>query len=68
MENKDLETILNIHPDAEAFLLSAVTRLDLSTRIYYRLKKLSRTIADLSDSDEILLPHVAEALSYRVSN
>ena len=68
MENKDLETILNIHPDAEAFLLSAVTRLDLSTRVYYRLKKLSRTIADLSDSDEILLPHVAEALSYRVSN
>ena len=68
MENKDLEMILNIHPDAEAFLLSAVTRLDLSTRIYYRLKKLSRTIADLSDSDEILLPHVAEALSYRVSN
>jgi len=40
-------------------------RLNLSTRIYFRILKLARTIADIEGSADIKLPHLAEALSYR---
>jgi magnesium chelatase family protein len=39
--------------------------MNLSARAYYRILKLSRTIADLSDCDDILSKHVLEALSFR---
>lgn len=46
-------------------LRSAVERFHLSARSYYRLLKLSRTIADLTGSENILAEHVAESLQYR---
>ena len=38
----------------------------LSGRGYHRLRRLSRTIADLDDSESVQLAHVAEAISYRL--
>lgn len=46
-------------------LRDAVTRLRLSARGYMRVLKVARTIADLSESDTIEMPHLAEALQYR---
>jgi magnesium chelatase family protein len=40
----------------------------LSARVYFRLIKVARTIADLESSDEIKENHIAEALQYRVKN
>jgi magnesium chelatase family protein len=41
--------------------------MNLSARAYYRILKLSRTIADLELSENIELKHIMEALSYRRS-
>ncbi|ELW1717179.1 YifB family Mg chelatase-like AAA ATPase [Vibrio cholerae] len=50
--------------DAE-FLESALHRLGLSIRAYYRIIKVARTIADLQGEAQIARPHLAEALGYR---
>lgn len=41
-----------------------MSQLNLPVRAYHRIFKLSRTIADLAGSEEILFPHLAEALHY----
>ena len=65
MGNEDVEKYCILEPEADAFIKSAMERLQLSTRIYFRILKLARTIADLEGSEDIKLPHLAEALSYR---
>jgi len=44
-----------------------VDQYGLSGRSYHRLLKLSRTIADLDESEDIKLPHLAEAVQFRDS-
>lgn len=46
-------------------LHQAVDQMHLSARGYFRILKLARTIADLSEEKNILTNHIAEALQYR---
>lgn len=68
MKNKHIKIFCQLTPDANSLLQQAVVKYNLSARTYFRLIKVSRTIADLSDSSEIDQAHVAEALQYRVRN
>jgi magnesium chelatase family protein len=62
-----LEELCPLAPDAKALLVSAVEKLHLSARSYFRLIKVSRTIADLDESDMILKRHIAESIQYRIA-
>lgn len=65
MPSRLVRKICELSTASEALLKTAMTRLDLSARAYDRILKVSRTIADLGDSDTILPEHVAEAIQYR---
>jgi magnesium chelatase family protein len=52
-------------PDCEHLLRQAVDRLSLSARSVDRILRVTRTISDLSDSEELKVEHLAEALHFR---
>ena len=53
---------------SQELLKMAVNKFDLSGRSYDRVLKLSRTIADLQESETIQSSHIAQALQYRMNS
>ncbi|MGQ3480500.1 YifB family Mg chelatase-like AAA ATPase [Paenibacillus sp. TY11] len=54
-----------LEQNAAELLDQTMDALGLSMRAYDRILKLSRTIADLNESEKIMTSHVAEAIQYR---
>lgn len=65
MQAKDIREFCKLDNAGEELLKMAITKLGLSARAYDRILKVSRTIADLSNSDSIRPEHISEAIQYR---
>ncbi len=65
MSSRMLKEVCKLDAACSGLLKTAMERLNLSARAYDRILKVSRTIADLSHSENIRPEHVAEAINYR---
>lgn len=65
MTDRMLRKYCAIDEQTTTLLHNAMERLHLSARAYSRILKVARTIADLSGSENIQMPHIAEAIGYR---
>ncbi len=65
MTSKQLHEFVSVDEAGRRLLKTAMEKLGLSARAYDRILKVSRTIADLEESENIKTSHLAEAISYR---
>lgn len=65
LQGSALNEVCCVRAETLELLESAMDKLNLSARAYQRVLRVSRTIADLASADNVLAPHVAEALSLR---
>jgi len=65
MGPKDLVQFIHLDKEAEKTLMLAAERLGFSPRVYHRMIKVARTIADLEGSENITTNHILEAVEYR---
>ncbi len=62
---KELDDFAPLEENAAKLLAQAMERLKLSARVYHRIIKIARTLADLANESTIHSAHIAEALQYR---
>ncbi|NPA68507.1 MAG: YifB family Mg chelatase-like AAA ATPase [Chlorobi bacterium] len=65
MSSKMIRKFCITDSNGDNLLKNAMEKLGLSARAYDRILKVSRTIADLADSENIKPEHLAEAIQYR---
>ena len=62
---KLIKKYCKIDDNTKKFLKDAINKFNLSARAYDRLLKISRTIADLENQEDIKVSHIAQALQLR---
>jgi len=62
---REIENSCQLSTESARLLEQASQQLGLSARVYHRILKVARTIADLAAIDEITTQHISEAISYR---
>ncbi|MDO8728857.1 MAG: YifB family Mg chelatase-like AAA ATPase [bacterium] len=65
MSARDMVTLVTLDKESRKTLDLAALRLGFSPRVYHRMIKVARTIADLEGSEEIKNAHILEAVEYR---
>ncbi|MDO8565055.1 MAG: YifB family Mg chelatase-like AAA ATPase [bacterium] len=65
MSPRDLVSLIKLDKESEKTLNLAAERLGFSPRVYHRMIKVARTIADLEGSENITANHILEAVEYR---
>ncbi|CAG0989439.1 Competence protein ComM [Phycisphaerales bacterium] len=66
LSGKQLDVMAAMDESAMAMLGQAMTGLGLSARAYDKIRRVSRTIADMDDCEHIRNEHVSEAVQYRL--
>ncbi len=65
MSNQDINRFCKIDKESKALMETAFVKLGLSARASYRILRVARTIADIENSEDIKIEHIAEAIQYR---
>jgi len=65
MAPKEIQSMVEMDAECQEFMELVATRLNLSARVFDRLLKVARTIADLAGSEPVLKTHLSEAVQYR---
>ncbi len=65
MPSRMVRELCEIDQAGTVLLKTAMQKLQLSARAFDRILKVSRTIADLADSESINIEHLAEAIHFR---
>ncbi len=65
MDNSDIRNYCALDQSAKQLAEQALSSLGLSARLYLRMLKVARTIADLAEAESISAAHLAEAMQYR---
>jgi magnesium chelatase family protein len=68
LSSKQCEELINCDRGADNLLKKIFDQSELSGRGYFRMLKVSRTIADLEESETVTANHIAEAYQYRLKN
>ena len=66
MTSKMCDELIELNKEADQFLKDIFEKSLISARGYYRILKTSRTIADLEESKDVNVGHLAEAFQYRL--
>lgn len=65
MTPRDIKEHVLLDQESEDFMRLVMTRMALSARVFDRILKVGRTIADLAGDDQVRKVHLAEAVQYR---
>ena len=65
MGPSQIKKYCKLDEEGQELLKTAIDELGISARAYDKILKVSRTIADLADEDNISAEHLAEAIQYR---
>jgi len=66
MNSKMCDELIKLDKEADNFLKGIFEKSLISARGYYRILKTARTIADLENSKDVQVSHLAEAFQYRL--
>ena len=65
MSTSQIKKYCALDEECRQLIRTALDKMQLSARAYDKIRKVSRTIADLDNSGEIRPQHLAEAIQYR---